>query len=249
MRVVLIVFGIVISLAGRSQEILKHGDVSTWFMTQTQLNFNPKWQLGLELHERMSGTFQPQSQFLIRPYVSYRAGTTSFFFGYTNLNLAKNDLYGQPIRKFENNIWEQVLLRFDAGKFRLQNRFRQEHRWSEKIVTANGSSAIDGVAYSNRFHLQFVAEHDLIHFKNDRKLFGLFMDELWVNQNAQLLPTGYARNWLFLGVGYAINKHQNVQLRFLHQYDKVGTTSTYISTPIIQGFYLLDMHLKDKKKS
>jgi hypothetical protein len=226
-----------------SQSIL-YNDARSWFLLLNRAQISDNWSITNELHERTFEVFADQGQFLFRPSLDYHFNDNSeASVGYTFINMAPaNNSF--LINYNEHNIWEQLFFSFTSGKVQFQNRLRQEHRWVERIRLKNKEFVVDGTNYSNRFRYRMTASVDVYTFKkNGHKLFLNAFDEIWLNQNSNLMPTDFARNWLYVGAGYAFNKATKIQLGYMNQYDKVGV-NTYISTPIGQLTFIKNFDLR-----
>ncbi|MCB0381235.1 MAG: DUF2490 domain-containing protein [Flavobacteriales bacterium] len=219
----------------KAQSTVKDGYTNSWFTLLNRFQLNKNWSVSNEIHNRFGEFLQTQGQFLFRPSIDYSLNEhVEFALGYSFIHVSPYKPYSLPIAKNENNFWEQVILKNSVGKVKFLHRFRQENRWIDHITTSNGESKINGRDYANRFRYRFVLNVDLLKIKDsEQSIFFAAFDELWFAQNDHLLPTDFARNWLYLGLGYKFNQSTNLQAGYMHQYDKVGINS-FISTPILQ---------------
>jgi hypothetical protein len=225
---------VILPRAIQAQEV-SHGQVNTWFLLINKVKLNNHFTITNELHERTGAFLHQQGQLLIRPSVDYQLNNNvEFSLGYTFLRVWPYEPYTLSVVKDEHNIWEQVLLKFDAGKMKFQNRFRQENRYVDHLMTQNGETKIEGRDYANRFRYRFTLSRPFLSLtRNDQYLFTTIFDELWINQDSKLRPSSFSRNWFYLGIGYQMDKSANVQLGYMSQYDAVGN-NTYVSSPITQ---------------
>jgi len=236
------------AFASQSQTQVGVAETNTWFTVLNEVRFTDKWGVSLETHERLGGFFNTQGQFLLRPSVDFRPTESAILsVGYTFIRVSPYAPYSLPIPKIENNVWEQVLLKYTVGKLQFQNRFRQEHRWSQHVVGSDASAVINGVDYSNRLRFRWTVKRDLYEFKSGHKLFFQAFDEIWVSQDSRLLPDNFARNWLYAGLGYAFNSHFNAQLGYMHQWDRISATH-FISSPIVQTTLVYNFDLRKKSE-
>lgn len=226
------------------------GYTSTWFTLINRFQFANKWSITNELHERTGKFFDTQAQFLERPSIDFLMNKhVEFSIGYSYINVRPYSPYSQPIPKIENNLWEQVLIKHEVGRVQFQSRFRQENRWSQRIIQdEQGVFKVDGTTYANRFRYRYTLIFDIVRFKKENtSIFFQGFDEVWLTQNSKLIPTDFARNWLFLGLGYKFSSSCNIQLGFMNQYDKIGNGS-FISTPIIQTTFIKNFNVAKNKK-
>jgi hypothetical protein len=233
----LMVMLIVLSIAPKTSksQTVTDGYTNSWFTLLNRSQLNKKWSVSNEFHERTGKFLETQGQFLFRPSIDYHLNNqVEFTLGYTFIHLSPYKPYATPIPKNENNLWEQITLKNSIGKVRFLHRFRQENRWINHIGSYNGEFKVNGNDYSNRFRYRFVLNADLFKLKESKQsVFIAAWDEIWFLQNNHLTPTDFNRNWVYLGVGYAFNPTSNIQVGYMHQYDKIGTNS-FISTPILQ---------------
>lgn len=228
------------------------GTTNTWFLLLNQLRFGKHWGWSNEIHERTGKFLHVQGQFLLRPSVDYHLNKSAVFsLGYSYIHLWPYAPYGNPpLSRAEHNVWEQVLLRQELGRVRFLHRFRQEHRWVPRMDTTSGGDwRVSGRSYANRFRYRFTVWIDLwSDAQGRRSLFLALFDEFWFNQSHNLLPSNFARNWLFAGLGYRFDPTTNLQIGFMHQYDRIDD-HRYISTPIVQMVLGKDLIFAgDKKK-
>ncbi len=223
-----------LSVTTRAQETT-YATTNAWITSLNTFKLTEKWAISNELHERWGDLFSAQGHFLFRPMIDFEfhKGVKASF-GYTYIRSNNYEPYIAPVDgRTENNIWEQILLINKFGKWKLQHRFREEHRWSDKIVVDDeGNASISGTNFSNRFRYRVTASRDIVEFDNGQGLFGSWFDEIWIPQGTGILPESFARNWMYIGLGWKFTEDMNVQTGYMHQFDKVG--DNYISTPIWQ---------------
>ena len=224
-----------------------YGELSTWFTLLNRVQFAKHWSFSNELHDRHGKVMNVQGIFIERPSIDYLLNkNVEFSVGYSYVNTHSYTPYNLPIPKTENNVWEQVILKNDVGKVHFLHRFRQENRWLDKIVTDGDGSRLDGKIYGNRFRYRFDLSTDIYKIKDSEKAFFFHaFDEFWFTQNKHLLPADFARNWMYLGVGFKFNKSCNIQIGYMNQYDKINATK-YISTSIIQTTFVKNFDFSKK---
>ncbi|MCB0698852.1 MAG: DUF2490 domain-containing protein [Chitinophagales bacterium] len=221
-----------------AQKLNVIGNTNSWFLLMNRFYLSDKFTVSNELHERTGKLFEDQATFIFRPSIDYSLNeNVEFSVGYSYVRSTPYDPYPLVIPTDENNIWEQVLLKFETKGVSIQNRIRFEHRFVDKIVVRNPNTDpvydIGGTDYSNRFRFRFVVSFDILKFNNGQSLFFNGFDEAWLNQHNDLMPSAFARNWIYTGLGYKFNKDLNLQLAHVHQYDNIGN-DTYISSSVIQ---------------
>lgn len=212
------------------------GPVNTWFMVLGRVKMSNDWSITTELHERTGAFLDVQGQFLFRPSVDYHLNKqVELSLGYSYIRVSPYDPYSLPIPRNENNLWEQILLKSEVGNMHLQSRLRQEHRWVGHLLEEPGGYSLRGADFANRFRYRLTASLDIFPGKDGaRRWFLNGFDELWINQNNHLMPTGFGRNWAYLGLGYRFNASASVQLGYMSQVDKTGPDA-FIQSDIIQS--------------
>ncbi|MEZ5017184.1 MAG: DUF2490 domain-containing protein [Flavipsychrobacter sp.] len=220
-------------------QTVTYGNTNTWFLLMNRFYLSDKFTISNELHERTGAFLHDQATFIFRPSVDYSLNNnTEVSVGYSYVRSTPYLPYSLQIPINEHNIWEQILLKFNAGKVHIMNRIRFEHRFIDNVVVyypnVNPLSRVEGTKYANRFRFRFNLSFDLAKInKGKHTIFVNAFDEAWINQSDNLMPTNMGRNWIYTGLGYKFNKDFNIQLAHLHQYDRVGNNN-YISSSIIQ---------------
>lgn len=223
--------------ASNAQTVAK-GNINTWGLLLNRFYLSEKFTITNEFHERTGDLFKDQATFIFRPSVDYSLNDNiELSAGYSFVRSWPYAPYAQPIPRNEHNIWEQAFIKQKVGKVNLQHRFRFEHRFIEHIdppTVPAKDYVINGFDYANRFRYRFILSLDLAYFNDgEQALFFNGFDELWINQSNNMMPTSFARNWIYTGLGYRFNPDFNIQLAHMHQYDKVGANN-FISSSIIQ---------------
>ena len=246
MRKLATIIVLLVWAGGVSAQQTDYTATNTWFTMLNTVKFTPKWSFSLETHERLGAFFKDQGQFLLRPSVDFAVNPNVVFsVGYTYINVQPYPPSTLPIRKVEKNLWEQVLLKYSVGKFDFQNRLREENRWVDHIDFTDSVYTAKGTDYANRMRFRWTVKRDIVGFKNGHKLFFQGFDEIWIAQDKNLMPVNFARNWMYLGLGYGFSKNLNIQVGYMNQFDRVGNNS-YISTPILQTTLVANFDLIKK---
>lgn len=231
---VLLVVGVflVFSLQAKS---VNYGNTNTWGLLVNSFRFNSKWGLTNELHYRTGDFLNDKAKFIYRPSVVYHANKNiELSVGYSYLRHWSYEPYTRLMPSNEHNVWTQVLQKWRVGKVKFQNRFRQENRFIDTVNIVNGEPEIGGVKYANRFRYRLTATFDIVELKSaDRSIFLNIFDEIWINQGDNFMPTDFARNWFYVGLGYKFSNDFNMQLATMNQYDARGNNN-FISSTILQ---------------
>ena len=227
--------GVLVISSAKAQNVT-YGNTNTWGLLLNSFKFNNKWSLLNEVHHRTGAFLEDKSTFIFRPAIVYHPNeNTELSVGYSYLrNWPHEPSNTLPIATNEHNVWSQVLMKWQVGGVKFQNRFRQENRYIDTINHAGSEPQIGGARYANRFRYRLTASFDIVKLKTDgRSIFVNLFDEIWVDQGNNLMPTHFARNWFYAGLGYKINEDHNVQLGVMNQYDVLGNNN-FISSNILQ---------------
>ncbi len=238
MRLMYKILSVAILLAygmnSHAQEIVD-GNTNTWFLFFAKTKFADKWSNSTELHERTGDFLSDQATFIFRPSIDYHLNNdVEFSLGYSFLSNEPYEPYNQLAANTEHNIWEQALLFHRVGGVVMQHRFREEHRWVESFAQENDEVVDLGYQFSNRFRYRFTITFDVLKLNEEKgsAIIANIFDEIWILQDDNLMFTQFARNWLYMGLGYKFNSSTNVQLAYMNQNDSRG--ADYIKSPIIQ---------------
>jgi hypothetical protein len=68
--------------------------------------------------------------------------------------------------------------------------------------------------------------------ESEKAIFINTFNEFWFNQDNKLRPVSFARNWLYLGVGFRLDKNTSFQTGYMNQWDQVK--GNYIKMDIVQ---------------
>ncbi len=217
-----------------AQEIV-NGNTNTWFLVLAKTKFAEKWSNTTEVHERTGDFLKDQATFIFRPSIDYHLNKdVEFSVGYSLLLNEPYEPYDQLYASTEHNIWEQALLFHRVGGVVMQHRFREEHRWVEGFAEEDDEIVDLGYQFNNRFRYRFTISFNLLKLDEEKgsAIFANLFDEIWIFQNDNLMFTQFARNWLYMGLGYKFNDSANIQLAYMNQND--NRITHHIKSPIIQ---------------
>jgi long-subunit fatty acid transport protein len=125
-----------------------------------------------------------------------------------------------PKNNDEFRLWPQVILFQTVGRFKIEQRYRAEFRF-----TSNG--------YRNRFRYRFGLSYPFGKVINDYKPFQISVsNELFFTNNEPY----FERNRLMFGFNYKPSKTSTLQIGYLHQFDYKINDETGRSFLVV-GFY------------
>jgi len=222
-----------LTIQGWSQNRIIDSNFNTWWSNINKYNISNNWFLSSELHIRRANGLSDWQQFLFRPALNYKLNSPVVLtLGYTYI---KSYPYGnQPIAILtpENNLWEQITLKHQSGKFKISHRYRFEQRFIGKTnYTLANEPIIKGHVYTHRFRYRLTMS---IPLSSNKKMFAKGFDEVWVNLENNLMPVGLNQNWLYAGLGYKINSRANFQIGYMNQLVKKGDGIHYENNQTIQ---------------
>lgn len=167
-------------------------------------------------------------------YFEYKGGFTYKFNNTINFTLGAGNYQtyseGGDFRLPRNNnelrIWPQFTLIQTLGDFKLEQRFRQELRF-----TSNG--------YRNRFRYRFGVSY-LFGKDNAKPLAITFSNEIFMTNNEPY----FERNRLSLSLSYKVSPKAFIQLGYIHQLDYKINDET--GRDFLQIGYFLELRKKEK---
>ena len=204
---------------GYSQEVF--GEPNVWFFQLTTYDLNEKWSIGNELHARFDDYLKDEQQILIRPFFTFHSSKSlALSGGYTFITTFPYGAYPLPDNLPENNLWQQAELKQVLGKTNIIHRYRLEQRWIGNLTLnqENREFEVDGYNLRHRFRYRLSV---LVNLSD--KVFLHFFDELFIRSGEDFKRIGFDRNWFSGGVGVKLNEKFNLQLAYLHQYNRISS--------------------------
>ena len=175
-------------------------DLGLWTPVFITLPINEKVSSQLEINPRIQDNVTRFNQLFINPSLTYNLNK---FFSFT-----QGYSWNPEFNPFSNRsrIWEQLQLRNNFSKLRLENRFRLEERFIEDV---------SGVPVRGRYRIGIWMPLD-----KEKKWALVTWDEIFVNFNSrpQGPQGGFDRNWLFAGINKKISENVNLEGGYMFQY-------------------------------
>jgi hypothetical protein len=203
-KIMVLFIGLLVSTTGQATD-----DQSIWVSNTFQSDFGGSSYLAfMELQPRFNNDSSRFSQLILRPFIGYKATKKlQLWIGYAwqgeynskdKFDLATDDLIEQV--QWVDNLTSQVNFQY---RFRLEQRFFENADLSHRM--------------RHRFRLQYSIP--------DTKLFLVAFDELFVYFNSvnsgrleHSVQTGVNQNRSYLGLGYKIHPHVNIDTGYQLQY-------------------------------
>lgn len=213
---IILFFGAILS--GTAQENDSYSHFSSWNSITPKVSINEHFYAKSEFHIRRTKFLKVWEQFLVRPSLHYKLNTTyDFSLGYSFIRNYAFSEFSVPINANEHNIWEQVALSHEEGKYGFNHRFRFEQRFIDNIISqTNGGFSIDGTNYANRFRYRFTVSRPIFKLSEDKSVSIKFFDEIFLSLDDGLEPIDLNQNWFYLGFSAPINKTITMGLGYHH---------------------------------
>lgn len=211
--------GILLPFVSNAQT--KTSNENVWFHYVGKNMLTEKLSFTLEATMRYANGVSEKQQYFVRPSFDYQF-TKKFngSFGYTHYNTY---VYGSPaLNKTdipEDHVWIQGTFVHSNGDFKFIHRLRDENRFvgiplKDKITK---QYSIDHYDYRNRLRYMFLINYTLTKKEDKVKLFGILGDEAFFNIGSNAGKTLLNQNRIIAGLGYNIDKNQQIQLNYIHQ--------------------------------
>jgi hypothetical protein len=206
----------------------------SWSTFVSQIRLHEKWSIHAEGQYRDYGIFDEAEQKLLRTGINYHLSPlTSYTLGYGRVtNFADDDLSKQAAMSTEHRIWEQLALRNNYGRTRVEHRYRLEQRF---IGSAGTIDYFDRVRYLLRVTVP-------INHKELEKntVFLTAYNEVMLH----FKPKPFDRNRLYGAIGYQFTPLVNFQFGYMLQSVNDLTREFYQ----VGLYYNIDVRKKEESK-
>jgi hypothetical protein len=211
--------GFIIALVahpGFSQRSQRISTVNThgWYNYFGDHAVSARWGVHLEGQWRRHDVITQWQQLLLRPAINLSPNKNLMLSaGYAFVDTHP---YGEfPVRhRFpEHRIFQQAILKHEAGKLALQHRYRLEQRYlGQKIQPSD--SRIDSWRYENRFRYMMRIN---IPLEKERKFYLGVYDEIMVNFGNNVAANIFDQNRAYAALGYSLSKNMKLEIGYLLQ--------------------------------
>lgn len=218
----------------------KTSNNDVWFHYVGKNMLTKKISFTLEATMRYANGLSEKQQYFIRPSFDYQF--TKKFNGSIGYSHYNTYVYGSPaLNKIdipEDHIWIQGTFVHSKGRYKFTHRLRDENRFVG-IALKNGTEySIDHYEYRNRMRYMFLMNYTLTKKEDKVKLFGIVGNEAFFNIGSNAGKTFFNQNRLIGGLGYNIDKNQQIQLNYIHQNIWNFTNTIQEENPTLRISYL-----------
>lgn len=210
-----------------------------WLVYNGSFRLTEHWGLYTDAQLRRSDFGRAPQQNLLRAAVDYHAGK--------NLMLSSGYLYQKSFpygdfpaatRSPEHRLYQQLLLRDEAGRVQLQHRYRLEQRWIRYPQDTD-------FTYQNRLRYQLRAQLPLFGPKVEPRMpYLVAANEVFINFGRHIQNNIFDQNRLYAGFGYAASKFVNLEAGYLNQLVQQRNGRVFEHNHTLQLSLLLNVDLR-----
>ncbi len=210
-----------------------------WPGYNANIKFNNRWGIWLdgEVHTN-SHYFDNFSQFTFRFAGTYFLKNKNRFtsgYGYTD------NLPGEGHPNFsipEHFLWEQFQFFNNSAKHKLMQWIRLEQKWKENILNDSTPANNYTNTYKIRYNVFYQVPLSKVGFEAKMLSFAMG-DEMYLYYSPDLSNHVFDQNRLFIGLSYAVNKHDNFVFGYLNiQQQNAAATQIKISSIVKATLFL-----------
>ncbi|WP_018617199.1 DUF2490 domain-containing protein [Segetibacter koreensis] len=217
----------------------------TWIAFSNQTRLSDKWGFWGDFNLRTKEEFtQNLSQIILRPGLTYYANdNTKLTVGYAyvvNYPSEADKHFSQP----EHRIWQQLQWHTKYTKTKLMQWIRLEEKYRHKIL--NDSTLANGYNFNYKFRYNLFWDVPLRQSPNNKVSF-IVNDEVHINFGKQIIYNYFDQNRFFIGFKFDFNKHENLQLGYMNQFQQLPEGNKYRNNHIIRVFFAQNLDWRRKK--
>jgi len=208
-----------------------YSQLGTWNIVNVKVKIDDRWSYFVESQMRSLSFYRNMNYYEVKGMAAYsinpnfQAGA-----GLGSYNTFQNEgNFTKPMINREFRTWQQLILRQNAGRLKMEHRYRAEQRF-----TSSG--------YRNRFRYRFNLALPI----NTREVttgtfYLMTWDEIFLNNRTPV----FERNRFFAGCGYELTPTTAFQGGFLSQFDY--TTAASSVRKYLQFSMLFSLNAKKEK--
>lgn len=239
--------GILLPNSSSAQTKSSNNDV--WFHYVGKNMLTKKLSFTIEATMRYANGVSEKQQYFVRPSFDYQF--TKKFNGSIGYSHYNTYVYGSPaLNKTdipEDHVWIQGTFAHTKEKFKFTHRLRDENRFVGIPVKNGADYSIDHYDYRNRLRYMFLMNYTLTKKEDKVKLFGSIGNEAFFNLGSNAGKTFFNQNRIIGGLGYNIDKSQQIQLNYIHQNIWNYTNTLQESNPTIRISYITNLDFSKKE--
>lgn len=210
-------------------------ELGSWNVLNLKYNLNEKFSLFGEAQLRSLRFYQNYHYYEYKGGIDYKIHkTVKLTLGAGNYQTFKEG--GNFILPKNNNefrLWPQLTLYQDINKFKIEQRYRTEMRWTSQ-------------GYRNRFRYRIGISYAFGKEKQDYKPFQISLsNEIFFTDKEPY----FERNRMQMALNYKTSKHITLQIGYLHQFDYKINDETGRDFLILGFYYELSRKAQPKTAS
>jgi hypothetical protein len=228
----IIVFFLIVSSVNAQTTVLK--DKGSWLTFTNNFKLSNKFSLSNVTQLRTVDFIQNNQALVIQPGVSYKLNkNVSIGAGYLSYTYYPEGAAHAPIKKYENRIWENLIVNSAIGNTKLNQRFVFEQRFKDVIVqNIDNEYSIDGNSYSQRFRYRLEVTTNLVKLKNNKNIYGKLSNEIRIRFQTGLTEPDFDQNNFAALIGYQLLENSKIWVGYGRYYYKSNATK-FISNDIL----------------
>jgi hypothetical protein len=228
-----------------AQEKTIHSREQLWFGYFNQTRITNKVGLWMDVHYRLTDNFVERPfQFIVRPALNfYIKDNVRLQTGYAYVSHFPAE--GLETTRPEHRGWQQIWWNQKYNSFTTLQWLRLEERFNRKVV--NDELQTDyNFNYRLRYNFSFfipLKGKELV----PKTPFIALIDEVFLNFGDKIVYNTFDQNRFFIGIGYQITSHMNIQTGYMNIFQQEASGNSYWSTHAIRLFLLQTLDLRSKE--
>lgn len=234
-------------LAQPTKQILV--EEQTWLGYFNQTRLSNRWGIWFDGHFRATEQFvREPSKLIFRPGLTYYAtDNLKLTTGYAFINHFP-ELGHAGISQPEHRLWQQVQLHTNYGKVRAMQWLRLEERFRRRIK--NDEELGDGYAFDTRIRYNYLLNVPLSKKGIVPRAFSVVLtDEIFINLGPRIVYNKFDQNRLFVGLGYQLSAHSNLQFGYMNVFQQLASGSTHRNVHAVRLFLFQNLDWRAKPQN
>jgi len=245
-RLVLCILLCITSFTLIAQNKTVHSREQLWFGYFNQTRITNKFGLWMDVHYRLTDNFiERPFQLIIRPALNfYIKDNVRLQTGYAYV--AHFPAKGMETTRPEHRPWQQIWWNQKYNGFTTLQWLRLEERFTGIVVNDELQSGYN-FNYRLRYNFSFfipLKGKELV----PKTPFIALIDEVFINFGNKIVYNTFDQNRFFIGVGYQITSHMNVQTGYMNIFQQEATGNSYWSTHAIRLFLFQTLDFRNKEE-